>query len=135
MLQRRTVACFVLSILIALYGCDPLSITLAGIGASAGVSHTLNGITYRTFTASLPKVRKATLTALGRMSIKVSSTNKIETGEVIRAATTDREIEIELEVVTARTTRMRTVAKKGSMVMDSATANEIIAQTGKVLGV
>ena len=51
------------------------------------------------------------------------------------AATTDREIEIELEVVTARTTRMRTVAKKGSMVMDSATANEIIAQTGKVLGV
>ena len=47
----------------------PLTITAAGVGASAGVTHTMGGITYRTFTAPLPKVKNATMTALNRMGI------------------------------------------------------------------
>ena len=37
-------------------GCDPVSLTAASIGASTGVSHTLGGIVYKTFTAPLRTV-------------------------------------------------------------------------------
>src|SRR4029079_8475778 len=40
-------------------GCEPLSITAAGVGGSAAVSHTLGGITYRTFTAPGTSVQAA----------------------------------------------------------------------------
>ena len=46
----------------------------------------------------------------------------------------DREIEIELEMVSAKATRMRTVAKQGVFFKDRATATEILNQTEKILG-
>lgn len=46
----------------------------------------------------------------------------------------DRIIDIELESVTARTTRMRVVANKGHIFFkDAATATEIILQTAQAL--
>ena len=117
-----------------LSGCDPVSLTLLGVGSGAGVAHTLSGIAYKTFTEPLPKVKKAALVALNRMAIKVSTIEKIEGGEVIKAKASDRDIEIELEAVSVNTTRMRATARKSSAVMDSATAVEIIIQTEKVLG-
>lgn len=115
-------------------GCEPMAVTAFGVGASTGVSHTLGGITYRTFTAPMARVRGATLAALNRMSIKVESSQKVEGGELIKANAADRQIEVELEALTPNTTRMKTVAKKGSILYDSATAMEIILQTEKVLG-
>lgn len=115
-------------------GCEPVAVTALGVGASTGVSQTLGGITYRTFTVPLPRVRGAALAALNRMSIKVESSRKTEDGELIKANATDRQIEVELEALTPNTTRMRTVAKKGSLLYDSATAIEIILQTEKMLG-
>ena len=114
-------------------GCAPLAITAVGVGASTGVAHTLSGINYRTFTAPAPRVRVATMAALKRMSIDVESTERIEGGERINAATHDRRIEIELESISASTTRMRTTAKQGSLFYDSATATEIILQTENIL--
>jgi len=116
-----------------LAACEPLSITAFGVGASAGVAHGLGGVTYRTFTAPMPKVRGATMIALNKMGIKVGSTSKVERTEVIKATAADREIEVELEPLSQSTTRMRTVAKKGFF-YDSATATEIILQTEKILG-
>lgn len=116
-----------------LTGCTPLTLTAFGIGAGAGVNHTMGGYTYRTFSESLPRVRKATLVALNRMSIKVESTGKIENGETISAKTSERSIELELEVISPRTTRLRSVAHKNYFVMDSATAEEVIAQTQRAL--
>ncbi len=113
-------------------GCAPLAITAAGIGGSTAVSHVLGGMTYRTFSEPLPKVKGATMTALNRMQIKVEGAQKSGTGEVIKAEASGREIEIELESLTPNTTRMRAVAKNG-MVYDSATATEIIIQTETVL--
>lgn len=121
--------------LFLLSGCDPISLTLLGVGAGTGVAHTLSGIAYKTFTEPLPKVKNATLTALKRMAIKVSTVEKVEGGENIKAQTPDRDIEIELEAISANTTRMRTTARKKSALMDSATAVEIIIQTEKALGV
>ena len=115
-------------------GCDPISLTVFGVGTGAGVAHTMSGYTYKTFAEPLPKVRKAALAALDRMAIKVNSTEKIEYGEVIKAKAADRDIEIELEALTKNTTRMRAIARKGAVIMDSATATEIILQTEKILG-
>lgn len=106
----------------------------AGVTAGTSVSYTLDGIAYRTFTASLPQVESATRTALDRMGIKVDSTAKTEQGKAIKATSNDRDIEIELEMVSSKTTRIRTVAKQGIFFKDRATAGEIIFQTEKVLG-
>jgi hypothetical protein len=115
-------------------GCDPISLTMLGVGSGAGVAHTLSGIAYKTFTEPMPKVKKAALVALNRMAIKVSAVEKMEGGEVIKARATDRDIEIELEAISGNATRMRATARKNSALMDSATAVEIIIQTEKVLG-
>ncbi|HSD60939.1 MAG TPA: DUF3568 family protein [Burkholderiales bacterium] len=115
-------------------GCAPLAVTAVGVGAGAGVSHTMGGYTYKTFTAPAAKVRAAALTALKRMGIKFESSEKTDEGEVLKATAGDREIEIALDIISPNTTRMRTIAKKGALVYDSATSTEIILQTEKALG-
>jgi hypothetical protein len=121
-----------------LNGCAALGLSLlssgAGIVAGQSVSYTLDGFAYRTFTATLPQVESATRTALDRMGIRVDATAKIDQGKAIRALSLDREIEIELEMVSSNATRIRTVAKQGVFFKDRATATEIILQTEKVLG-
>lgn len=121
-----------------LNGCAGVGLTLFGVGAGVAtgtsVAYTLDGVAYRTFTVPLPQVENATRTALDRMGIKIDSTAKIDQGKAIRATSNDREIEIELEMVSAKTTRIRTVAKQGIFFKDRATATEIIIQTEKVLG-
>jgi hypothetical protein len=114
-------------------GCDPISLTAMGVGAAAGVQHTLTGIAYRTFSLPLPKVRAGVMTAFDRMGIKAGGKEPIENGERITARAADREIEIELEAITPKTTRMRSTAKTG-IFRDAATATEIILQTERALG-
>lgn len=116
-----------------LAGCDPITLTALGVGAAAGVQHTLSGIAYKTFSAPLPKVRVAVKGALEHMDIKVGATEKIENGERIKARAADRDIEIDLEALTSKTTRMKSTARNG-LFMDSSTATEIILQTEKALG-
>lgn len=118
-----------------LSGCEPLSLAVLGIGGSAAVNHKMSGIPTRTFTASLPRVKLASMGALKRMGIKTDGAKKIENGEIITARAGNREIEVELESLTPNTTRMRVVARNGSLFYDGATASEIIVQTEKVLGV
>lgn len=113
-------------------GCAPVALTAFGVGTATGVQHTLNGIAYRTFTAPLPKVRSAAQTSLNRMGIKIVSREKTESGEVIKASANEREIEVELDVITPNTTRMRTAVRNG-IFMDAATGTEIILQTERIL--
>lgn len=115
-----------------LTGCEAVALTALGVGASTGVGHTLTGITYRTFSEPLPKVKNASYKALQRMQIKVASTGKISNGESITANAADREISIELEALSPATTRMRVTASQG-IFKDSATATEIIMQTERFL--
>ena len=115
-------------------GCAAVGVTMLGVGAGIGAAHQLGGISYKTFTESLPDVKRATIAALRRMAIEVSAVERMENGERIVAKATGREIEIELESLTPRTTRMRTVAREdGGLLVDSATAVEIIIQTEKAL--
>ena len=123
------------SILIAgaMVGCMPLGLTTLGVGGSTAVTHTINGITYRTFTAPISKVKRAALTALERMDITLVSTAKQDNVEILNAAASGRTIQIQFEPLTTNTTRMRVTAKNGGLIYDSATAAEIILQTERVM--
>lgn len=128
----RTLALLCASI--GLAACEPLAITSFGVGASSAVSHTLGGITYRTFTAPVARVKMASLSALNRMGIRHIGTEKVKEGEVLKAVATDRQIEITLEPLSPTATRVRVVARNGGIFFDSSTAIEIILQTERLLG-
>lgn len=119
--------------MIPLSGCDPISLTAASMGAGVGISHTLGGIVYKTFTAPIKTVEEGSVVAMGDMGVKVVSRKTNEEGErVINASAKDRDIEILLEPLTPRTTRVRVIASNG-LLKDSATATEILYQTERVL--
>ena len=131
--SRPAVLITVAGLLCGLTGCQAAALTSLGIGGSTGVNHAMNGVAYRTFSMPTSRLKKATLTALGRMQIKVESSRKEDASEIIIAKTPNRNIEVSMESLSPNTTRMRTVAKDG-LFYDSATAAEIIYQTEKVLG-
>lgn len=114
-------------------GCMPVGVTALGVGGSTAVSHTLNGITYRTFTAPSGKVKRAVMTALEKMDIKLVSTGVEEGTEILTASASGRAIEIQLEPISPNTTRMRVTARSSGLIYDSATATEIILQTERVM--
>ncbi len=136
MKRLALIACLLALLTATLSACAPAATTAAGIGGSTAVSHTLSGITYRTFTAPSGKVRTATLRALNRMGIKLVSDSKEEDSKIriLTARTEERKIEIQIEPISANSTRMRVVAKSSPIFYDSATAEEIIQQTKKSLG-
>ena len=121
--------------IISLEGCVAVGLTALGVGMATGVSHTLGGIVYKTFSVSQVKVKKAALTAMGRMQVKVVKMTRDGDTELIAAKAGDRDIEVELEALTGSTTRMSvTVKKDGGLLRDSATATEIILQTERFVG-
>lgn len=131
--------CFAFLILINtafLTGCVAAATSAAGMGGSAAITHTMNGITYRTFTAPQAKVRVATIRALERMQIKLVSDSMQEKSNIrfVTAKTPERKIEIQLEPISPNTTRMRVVAKGSGIFYDASTAEEIIQQTKISLG-
>ena len=104
-----------------------------GVATEQAVSYTMRGVASRTLTAPLPRVRRAALRALRRMGIKVERRGRTEKGEFIKATGTNRQIEVKLEPITPKSTRMRTVAKHGFFLRDRATAIEIIIQTERII--
>jgi hypothetical protein len=132
--MRHFVACSVIAATALLSGCETLSLTLLGIGGSAAVGQKMNGSPTRTFTAPFERVKLASLWALERMGVQTGSMQKTGNGELILGTAGDREIEVELESITASATRMRVVARRsGFLNYDSSTAVEIILQTEKGL--
>ena len=105
----------------------------AGVAAGTGTGYTLDGIAYRTFSASIENTRAATLRALKRMDVAVKTDEATDQGRNIVGQAADRTIYIELEKLTTRTTRIRVTAKKGWFWRDRSTAGEIVAQTEQAL--
>ena len=116
-----------------LAACAPLMMSAVSAGGSRAVSHTLDGFSYRTFTAPLPRVKDASLTALNRMGIQSVSSAQTDHGQTITAKAIERDIEIKLESITPKATRMRVAASNGLM-RDTATSAEIVSQIEKALG-
>jgi hypothetical protein len=133
-MKKILIAAIVVSSL-ALSGCVAVGLTALGVGMATGVSHTLSGMVYKTFTNPQAQVKRATLGAFGRMQIKVVETKRKGSTETIVAKAGDRDIEVELEALTPNTTRMLVTAKKdGGILRDGATATEVILQTEKIVG-
>jgi hypothetical protein len=118
-------------------GCAAVGLTLLGVGAGTatgtGVSYSLDSVAYKTFTAPVEAVQKATLKALDGMDMPLKTTEQISSGRKLVATADARTIEIELERLTSKTSRMRVNVKQGLFFKDRATAAEIIGQTEYVL--
>jgi len=118
-------------------GCAAVGLTLFGVGAGVAAGgatqYTLDGIAYRTFTEPQERLRKATLAALRQMDVAVSSDDEMEGGRRIIGLAGDRSIDIELQQLTTRTTRIRVTAKYNWILRDRSTAGEIITQTEHAL--
>ena len=138
-MRRRLLglATVMLAVLPGLQGCAAVGLTLfgtaAGVTAGQGTAYTLDGIAYRTFTAPLDDVRRATLASVKRMDIALQKDDVTADGRELVGQAGDRMIYIELERLTARTTRMRVTAKQGWFFRDRATSGEIITQTEQSL--
>ena len=118
-------------------GCAALGLTMfgvgAGVGTASGVSYTMDSIAYKTFSAPEDELRAATLKTLRQMAIEVKENHGTESGRQITAVAGDRIVDIELDRITARMSRMRVNVKQGWFWKDRATAGEIIVHTGRVL--
>jgi hypothetical protein len=114
---------------------QPLAVALAGAGTSSAVSYSLNGTVHRTFSAPLEEVKTAALDTFSLMGIRINSFDSLDQSELIKGATSRRDIEVELEPISSKATRMRVVVREGGLFYDSATATEIVLQTEKALGV
>jgi hypothetical protein len=114
-------------------GCAAIGLALlsagVGTGAGQGVSYTLDSIAYKTFTLPVDDLETATLRTLNRMDIPVTAREHTESGITIEAKAGDRDIDIDLDRLTARTSRMRVNVKVNWILKDRATAVEIIQQT------
>jgi FlaG/FlaF family flagellin (archaellin) len=133
--MKRTLALALAVCAFSLNGCVAVGLTALGVGMATGVSHTLSGMVYKTFTTPQAQVRQATLGAFHRMQIKVVESKRHGSTMTITAKAGDRDIEVELEALTPGTTRMLvTATKDGGILRDGATATEVILQTEKIVG-
>ena len=132
---RHRLLITLISLVLLLVGCaaGPVGITLFGIGTATGVSYTLSGYAYKTFTAPLKEVNTATETALERMGIEVASREVSSNKIIIKGKAVERQVEVSLEALTSKATRIRTVVMENAVLKDRATATEIILQTEQVL--
>ena len=120
--------------LVALQGCAAVALTAGSIAADAGIEHTLSGISYKTFVSTMDDARYAVFKTLDRLDMDIADQTQTRNGWVIFALANDRTIEIELEAVTYRVTRIRVIAHKGSFFFkDAATATEIIVQMAETM--
>lgn len=123
-----------LPILLTMSGCASLAMAALSIGASTGLNHGLGGIAYKTFTKPIKTVKKASIKALSKMGVAVASKDANKNGEeTIIAKTKNRDIQILLEPISKKTTRVRARAITNNYLMDQATATEILIQTERVL--
>jgi uncharacterized protein DUF3568 len=119
-------------------GCVAVGLSLlavgAGVGGGTSVSYTLDSIAYKTFTTPEKSLQAATLKTLKRMDMEVKENTPTDSGGEIVAAAGDRTVEIEIDRLTTKASRMRVNVKRGWFLRDRATATEIIVQTERTLG-
>lgn len=122
--------------LIFLTGCQLLPLAASPIvvsGAGGGVAYTMTNIAYKTMSFPSDKVEPSLREALKKMGIKEVGRKSSDGVVTINAKTSKLTIDIELERVTPKTTRIKVDAREGLFFKDKATATEIIVQTEKGL--
>ncbi len=129
----RAVAVLLLLGLLATQGCAVVAVG-AVAGAAAGVTYTVMGTAEKTFDNDYDSVVKAVDKALISLDIKTGDTRKIEEGGTvtkteIQAYTKDLTIQITVERVSDKATRVVVDATKNYVMKDKATATAILTKT------
>lgn len=114
-------------------GCAALAVSLVGAGAGAGLSHQVNGVAARTFSEPLPKVMQASLVAAQRMSFEFDATDLRDAGASLTGRVAELDITVDLETLSSTVTRVSVSARKNLLMMDSATAQELVAQIERAI--
>lgn len=122
----RIAICAVMALL--LNGCAALAVSLAGAGAGAGISHQVNGTATRTFSEPLDRVDNAVLLTSKRLKIEIDSVDAVDSGQITKGKVGDLTVVIELQTLSPNLTRVNVTARKNLLVLDGATAQEIVAQ-------
>ena len=118
-------------------GCGVVAAGLFSAGAetasATGVSYTMDNIAYKTFVLPVDPLVKETFATLQTMGFPIENSESHVAGVHIVAhgpnTAHPMDIEIDLETLSQKTTRMRVVVKRGVVQKDAATASEIIAVT------
>lgn len=126
---------FAVACMLALQGCAAVALSVAGMVGGTSIDHTLDGIVYRTYAAPIAGTRLATLQTLDRMGMKVSKSERKEKGWHIDAKATNRDIEIDIEPLSERSTRVRVVVNEDGLVFlkDKSTGIGILDQVSGAL--
>lgn len=120
--------------LCALQGCETVALTSHGVAKHAGIEQSLTGRSFKTFSTTLPTLRLATLKAFQRMGIRVNADAQAQEGWTIKGVTHGREIEVNFERISRRTTRMKVLVERNIPLLgDGATGTEIILQTTEMV--
>jgi len=110
-------------------GCAAVALS----GATMGAGYTFMNTADKTSNFSLDHVHVAMTIALDRMDIEVLEDVATEDGREIEANAKNLSIDIELQSITSRTTKISVNASKETFIKDRATAIEIIEQTQIIL--
>ena len=130
MTNRLATWMLMLALAVSFQGCAEVAMSTP----AQSVNFTLDGVAYRTFSAPVDDMRRAALNTFRRMDLELKSDEATEEGcRELVAANGDRTIHVELDKLTARTTRMRITAKHGWMWRDRASAGEFLALTERAL--
>ncbi len=120
----------------ALSACTALGLTVPAVavsGGAAGVDYTFTNNAYKTISHPLPAVETALDRALNKMDIRRIGTANEKDTVSISAVAGRLDIDVELERITPRVTRIEVSARQSYFIKDKATATEIIVQTEKSL--
>lgn len=131
--QRRIPSVRALSILAlaaVLAACQSSGFPFFGSGASRAADGTID----RTFSTPFAPLKAATLSAMSRVKIRHTGTEKTREGEMLKGVAPGHTVEILLEPLDPITTRMRIAARTGNNAYDSTFATELLAQTERLAG-
>lgn len=117
--------------MLALAGC-----ATPGPGAkpAPGQSRSITGAATKTFGLPMARVKSASVGALSQMRMRIDALSRSGRNELVRAASTGRSVEIELEPLGPAETRMRVAAKSGGLLYDADLGSEVIRRTERELG-
>ena len=129
---REFLFCLLAMSLLFSGGC---ALLLAGGATSTlkGLEYSFENIPDKSFTTSMSTLKLASVQALDEMAFQPETPVPTKTGFRILAATPKLDIQVDLERVTDRVSRISVNAKKGFFRKDRATAAEIIRRTGAVI--
>lgn len=82
----------------------------------------------------MARVKPAFVSTLASMGMSISAVDVRGGKEILKARSTSREVEIELEALNKSSTRARVAARSSGLLYDDDTAAAIIRQTERLLG-